>query len=183
MAASAQMYRWPRSLVALRREEHSLKLWLPTCRRHAGSFTAVSARLIKRHPMIAVRWREFRHSTDPMKPLPATDATKTIATPFQPLDPQILSKAIPTFFVGQNSDGFWVVREAEGRIGGLFLFKGSALWFVKHSTRTTGCATVFLSEKFELDLKNRGNTLVFLLVPLLRLATEIKRRLGNFHIV
>jgi hypothetical protein len=118
-----------------------------------------------------------------MKHLLAADAPKTIATPFQPLDPQIVSKAIPTFFVGQNSDGFWVVREAEGRVGGLFLFKGSALWFAKHSTRSTGCATVLLSEKFELDLKNSGNTLVLLLVPLLRLATEIKRRLRDLHIV
>jgi hypothetical protein len=117
-----------------------------------------------------------------MKHLLAADAPKTIAAPFQPLDPQILCKAIPTFFIGQNNDGFWVVREAEGRVGGLFLFKGSALWFAKHSTRSTGCATVFLSEKFELDLKNRGNTLVLLLVPLLRLATEIKRRLRNLHI-
>jgi hypothetical protein len=122
------------------------------------------------------------HPTDPMKHFLEADAPKTIATPFQPLDPQIVSKAIPTFFIGRNSDGFWVVREAEGRIGGLFLFKGSASWFAKNSTRSTGCAMVFLSEKFELDLKNRGNTLVLLLVPLLRLATEIKRRLRNSHI-
>jgi hypothetical protein len=118
-----------------------------------------------------------------MKHLLAADARKTIATPFQPLDPQVVSKAIPTFFIGRNSDGFWVVREAEGRIGGLFLFKGSALWFAKHSTRSTGCAMVFLSEKFELDLKNRGNTLALLLVPLLRLATAMKRRLRDLRIV
>jgi hypothetical protein len=117
-----------------------------------------------------------------MKHLLAADAPKTIATPFQPLDPQIVCSAIPTFFIGQNSDGFWVVREAEGRVGGLFWFKGSAEWFARHSTRSTGCAMVFLSERFELDLKNRGNTLVLFLVPLLRLATEMKRRLRNLHI-
>jgi hypothetical protein len=127
--------------------------------------------------------QEPGHSTDPMKHLLAADTPQTIATPFQPLDPQIVCKAIPTFFIGQNSDGFWVVREAEGRIGGLFWFKGSAVWFARHSTRSTGCAMVFLSERFELDLKNRGNTLVLLLVPLLRLGTEMKRRLRNLHIV
>jgi hypothetical protein len=42
---------------------------------------------------------------------------------------------------------------------------------------------VFLSEKFELDLKNRGNTLALLLVPLLRLATAMRRRLMDLHIV
>ena len=41
-------------------------------------------------------------------------------------DPSILSEAIPLFFIGQNRDGFWVARDADGRVGGIFLLKQSA---------------------------------------------------------
>ena len=72
-------------------------------------------------------------------------------------DPSILSEAIPLFFVGQNGDGLWVVREADGPVGGIFLCKNSALRFVKRSAEPAGYATMFLSKRFELDIENRGN--------------------------
>src|SRR3979411_245114 len=87
---------------------------------------------------------------------------------FQPLDSDTGSQQIPTYFVGRNNDGFWVVREVHGRIGGIFLFRDSALWFAKKRGRSTGCATIFLDERFELDLKNMGNPLVARLAPLVR---------------
>jgi hypothetical protein len=65
------------------------------------------------------------------------------STGFQRPDSGFVSEAIPTFFIGQNNDGFWVVREAQGRIGGIFLFKDSARWFAKKGSRSTGCATIF----------------------------------------
>lgn len=37
--------------------------------------------------------------------------------------PALLSEAIPLFFIGRNKDGLWVAREADGRIGGIFLLK------------------------------------------------------------
>ena len=58
-------------------------------------------------------------------------ASAPIATRFQPLDPGVLSEAIPAFFIGRNSDGFWVARDAKGRIGGLFLLESSALSFAQ----------------------------------------------------
>jgi hypothetical protein len=87
------------------------------------------------------------------------DATAANRFPQRP-DSSIISEAIPLFFIGRNKDGFWVAREADGRIGGIFLRKQSALRFAKRSTQPGGCATMFLSEHFELDVENKGNPLV-----------------------
>ena len=75
-------------------------------------------------------------------------------------DPSVLSDAIPLFFIGQNRDGFWVARDIEGRVGGIFLRKQSALKFADKNTRPAGCAKMFLSGRFELDIENTGNPLV-----------------------
>lgn len=75
-------------------------------------------------------------------------------------DPGIISEAIPLFFISRNEDGFWVAREADGRIGGVFLRKQAALWFANRSAQPGGCATMFLSKRFELDVENKGNPLV-----------------------
>jgi hypothetical protein len=96
------------------------------------------------------------------------------ATCFQPLDPNVVNASIPTFFVGRNCDGFWIVRDAQGKNGGIFLFKSSALAFARRASRPLGCATVFPSERFELDVENQGNPLVGYFKPLLRLLTFVK---------
>ncbi len=93
---------------------------------------------------------------------------------FEPLDPGIVSETIPAFFIGRNKGGFWVAREAKGRIGGLFLLKRSAIAFAHAQGGPAGCATIFPSERFELDLKNEGNPLAGPLAPLLRLATDFE---------
>jgi hypothetical protein len=98
-------------------------------------------------------------------------------TQFQPLDAGIISDAIPAFFVGRNRQGFWVAREAKGRIGGVFLFESSALSFARTNSGPAGCATIFPSGRFELDLKNNGNPLVPYLGSLMRLAMKGRRRL------
>ena len=74
-------------------------------------------------------------------------------------DSQVLSTAIPLFYIGQNMHGFWVVREAEGRNGGLFLRRQSALGFAR-DCEPAGCATMFLGEPLELDVENEGNRLI-----------------------
>ena len=51
--------------------------------------------------------------------------------PFQPLDPGILNASIPAFFIGRDKDGFWLARDAGGRVGGLFLLESSALAFAR----------------------------------------------------
>jgi hypothetical protein len=94
---------------------------------------------------------------------------------FQPLDPGIVSEAIPAFFIGRNKQGFWVARDAKGQIGGIFLLEDSALSFARRHSRPAGCATIFPSERFELDLKNNGNSLVPYLGSLVRANTASTR--------
>ncbi|BAR54856.1 hypothetical protein NK6_1672 [Bradyrhizobium diazoefficiens] len=82
------------------------------------------------------------------------------AAALKPLDPDVVSAAIPAFFIGRNSAGLWVAREANGRVGGLFLFKSSAVDFANRQSAPARCALVFPAETFELDIENRGNPLV-----------------------
>jgi hypothetical protein len=74
-------------------------------------------------------------------------------------DAGVLSKSIPLFFIGRNRNGLWIAREAEGRAGGLFLSKQSALRFAQRRSAPIGCATMFLAEPIELDTENLGNPL------------------------
>jgi hypothetical protein len=101
-------------------------------------------------------------------------ATKPATSPacFQPLDPGVVSASIPAFFVGRNRDGFWLARDAKGENGGIFLFRSSAIAFARRVSGQAGCAMIFPSERFELDVENQGNRLVDYLKPLLRLLTS-----------
>ena len=107
--------------------------------------------------------------------LPAGEPA-TVTTQFQPLDPGIVNEAIPAFFIGRNKEGFWVARDVKGRIGGIFLLKNSALSFARRNSQPGGCATIFLSERFELDLENKGNPLIAQLGLLIRFAMRPGRR-------
>ena len=100
--------------------------------------------------------------------------------PFQPLDPGIVNEAIPAFFIGRNKDGFWLARDVKGKLGGIFLFESSALSFARRNSQPSGCATIFPSERFELDLENQGNPLIVYLGPLVRLAVEGRQRMAAF---
>jgi hypothetical protein len=106
-----------------------------------------------------------------------SQALKPSASPscFQPLDPGVISASIPTFFVGRDRDGFWFARDLKGENGGIFLFKNSALAFARRASRPLGCATILLSERFELDVENQGNPLISCLKPLLRLTALVRR--------
>jgi len=108
------------------------------------------------------------------------EVPSTVTAQFQPLDPGIVNDAIPAFFIGRNKEGFWIARDVKGRIGGIFLLENSALLFAKKNSRPAGCATIFPSERFELDLENNGNPLVTYLRPLMRLATAHRRRAAAF---
>jgi hypothetical protein len=101
-----------------------------------------------------------------------------VTAPFAPLDPGIVNEAIPAFFIGRNSDGFWLARDVKGKAGGIFLFERSALSFARRHSRPLGCATIFPSERFELDLENQGNLLVAPLGRLMRLAAHVRQRLA-----
>jgi hypothetical protein len=126
------------------------------------------------------------------------DKPATVSAQFQPIDPGIVSEAIPAFFIGRNKEGFWVARDVNGQIGGIFLLENSALSFAKRNSEPAGCATIFPSQRFELDLENKGNPLLAQLGWLKRLAMRgrrrmvafignmaeaVKRRLRDFHVL
>jgi hypothetical protein len=75
--------------------------------------------------------------------------------PYRP-DASIINESIPLFYIGQNKKGRWVVREAEGRSGGLFLFKQWAVRFARRQSEPFGCAIMFLAEPIELDIDSQG---------------------------
>jgi len=116
---------------------------------------------------------------EPVATAPA-DVRATVSTLFVPLDPGIVNETIPAFFIGRNMEGFWVARDAKGRIGGIFLLENSALSFARRNSRPAGCATIFPSERFELDLENKGNPLVAQLGWLKRLAMRGRQRMFAF---
>jgi hypothetical protein len=88
-------------------------------------------------------------------------------------DGGVLSESIPLFFIGRNTFGFWVAREAEGRSGGVFLFRRSALRFANRNSAPSACATMLLDEPLALDLENRGNPIVGWLVGIASLLRNL----------
>ena len=74
-------------------------------------------------------------------------------------DSAVLNDSIPLFYIGQNAEGYWIAREANGQRGGLFLLKGSAVRFARDQIAPRGGAMMFLSGPLELDVENRGSSL------------------------
>ena len=74
-------------------------------------------------------------------------------------DARVLNRVIPLFFIGRNKNGFWLAREARGRIGGMFFLRRSALHSAREASAPIGSATMFLAKPFELDTWNGGNPL------------------------
>jgi hypothetical protein len=93
---------------------------------------------------------------DRRKP-PHASANQLAEFPRRP-NSQALSESIPLFFIARNEHGLWVAREAEGRTGGMFLFKRSAVRFAQSRSASGGCATMFPTERLELDVVNDGGT-------------------------
>lgn len=75
-------------------------------------------------------------------------------------DADAINESIPLFYIGQNRKGAWVVREAEGRSGGLFLFKQSAVRFAHRQCEPQGCAIMYLAGPIELDIDGQGRCTV-----------------------
>jgi hypothetical protein len=97
---------------------------------------------------------------------------QTAPLPSRP-DDTVLSDSIPLFFIGRNHNGFWVVREAAGWCGGLFLFRWSAARFARRNGLVGGGATMLVEHSIELDLPNDGSRLVELIATT---ADFVKRR-------
>ncbi|MET3912364.1 hypothetical protein ABID59_006735 [Bradyrhizobium sp. S3.3.6] len=107
---------------------------------------------------------------------PRRQADAKQAAALKPLDPDVISTAIPVFFIGRNNAGLWVAREASGQVGGLFLFKSSAVDFAQRQSAPTRCALVFPTESFELDVENRGSFLIVLAAAARQLLARVTTR-------
>ena len=107
-----------------------------------------------------------------------TEEPAAVTAQFLPLDPGIVNEAIPAFFIGRNMEGFWVARDVKGQIGGIFLLENSAVSFARRNSQPAGCATIFPSERIELDLENRGNPFVVQLGSWRRVARRRRERLA-----
>lgn len=107
------------------------------------------------------------------------DRPGAITAQFRPLDPGILNDSIPACFIGRNMEGFWVARDVNGQFGGIFLLENSALSFARQNSRPAGCATIYPSERIELDLENKGNPLVPHLGPWIHLAMHLRQRIAG----
>jgi hypothetical protein len=84
------------------------------------------------------------------------------------------------FYIGQNRDGFWVARGAEGRNGGVFFFKASAIRFARNKSAPAGCALMFLNAPLELDCDNDGSQIVEILHALMGVARRHVPTLVSF---
>jgi hypothetical protein len=102
------------------------------------------------------------HEQDVGAPHRHLTASTTTQLPRRP-DASALSEAIPLFYIGRNKSGLWVVREAGGGSGGLYLFKQSAARFARRRSEPDGCAMMFVAEPFELDVDNQGSRFAGLL--------------------
>ena len=147
-----------------------------TAQRAAGRLEAVlTAVREKIDAFVSYRMRRAAAEAEPAS-TPPDDELASTAAPFRPLDASIVSDAMPAFFIGRNRDGFWVARDAKGQKGGIFLLKASAMSFARAQSGPTGCATIFPTDRFELDLKNSGNPLIPFLRPLIRLTLHLQQR-------
>ncbi len=108
-------------------------------------------------------------ATAPRRPFAASATTQLPRRP----DASALSEAIPLFYIGRNKSRLWVVREAAGGSGGLFLFKQSAARFARRQSEPAGCAMMFLAEPFDLDVENQGGRLAGLLAAVSKIAVRL----------
>jgi len=92
-------------------------------------------------------------------------AVTPTAMPQRP-DAGVINETIPLFYIGRNKAGRWVAREAQGRSGGIFLFRRSALRFAREESEPAGCAMMFVNAPLELDIATQqGNTVVPFAAP------------------
>jgi hypothetical protein len=61
--------------------------------------------------------------------------------------------AAPLYYIGRNGSGHWVVRDASGRSGGIFVDRAQAIKFAMFENGRHPEAVVMVPGTLELDLK------------------------------
>jgi hypothetical protein len=67
-----------------------------------------------------------------------------------------LTPCLTVFMIGQDSRGNWVVTEARGLRGGVFVGRAEALRYVRSESGGRPSAVVAVNEVFELDTSGMG---------------------------
>jgi hypothetical protein len=116
----------------------------------------LNANVLSNHLTAGTGLAFFGHEQRPVASRKSFAAPAQVARFPQRPDASVVNESIPLFYIGQNRKGAWVVREAEGRSGGLFLFKQSAVRFARRQSEPAGCAIMFLAEPVELDIDSQG---------------------------
>jgi hypothetical protein len=62
----------------------------------------------------------------------------------------VVNPAIRVFAIGRNQTGFWVARDCDSSICGLFLSKAGAVRFARRTSGAEACAQMFVSNGLEL---------------------------------
>lgn len=117
-----------------------------------------------------------RNATSPRQV--ANGPNTVVKFPKRP-DLTVLSETIPLFYIAQNNHRFWVAREADGRCGGVFLLRRSAVRFAQQQNALGGCAIMFLDEPIELDVKNEASRIV---EPFTEIIDLVRRRAPTFRV-
>jgi hypothetical protein len=142
----------------------------------------VTIRQLTQRKFLLARFTSQKQQPSAVQDRPLEEAGKecdrqwqTTQLPTRP-DDTVLSDSIPLFFIGRNRNGFWVVREAAGRCGGLFVFRRSAARFARRNGLAAGGATMLVEHSIELDVPNRGSQFV----ELISTTIDIVRRRAPF---
>jgi hypothetical protein len=73
-------------------------------------------------------------------------------------DARVLNETIPLFFIARDTNGRWLVSDADTRTGGPFLFKQSAIDFVEDKNACSGYAVMFIDEPLKLDAPTKAGS-------------------------
>ena len=120
----------------------------------------------------------MQRQTEPSAAAPSI-ANAEAPWPSRP-DPGVLNGSVPLFFISPDRDGFWIACESDFHIGGIFLFRRSAMRFAQRHSAPNRCATMILAEPHRLTIENEGNRLIEVLRPSLRQAKRVVAKIRSW---
>jgi len=120
----------------------------------------------------------MQRQTEPSAAAPSI-ANAEAPWPSRP-DPGVLNGSVPLFFISPDRDGLWIACESDFHIGGIFLFRRSAMRFAQRHSAPNRCATMILAEPHRLTIENKGNRLIEVLRPSLRQAKRVVAKIRSW---
>ena len=121
---------------------------------------------------------KIMHQKEQVRKQPETAAAPTTVAPFRPLDPDAVNETIRRSSSAATSRASGSRATSTDESAASSCSKAPQCRLRERTAGAAGCATVHLSESFELDLENRGNPLFVQLASLIRLARRPRQRLA-----